>query len=417
LVGLLNLNGSLTKAGVRYSSLWSADCQDEFFLRGLKSWLTNASLQHDTSHVREFEANLAPPDSRKIGLTIAESIKRRNVILGVFDEGCMGMYNAIVPDELLHPMGIFKERLNQSALYYEVTQTSDCDAEEVYAWLVERGMQFDLGEDEATELTRGQILLQCKMYIAALRIADDFGCDAIGIQYQQGLKDLLPASDLPEGLLNNAERPPVKDRSGTRVLYAGTPLPHFNEVDECSGVDALITNRVWTLMGMAPETTLHDLRFGEDYDGNFVWILEISGAAPPAHFVGDYKGASSQRQPAMYFRMGGGTLKGNSKPGDVVWSRVFVEDGRLKADLGLAKVIELPEREVERRWQITTPQWPMMNAVLAGVSRDQMMARHKANHIQVAYAPSRERAFAALQAKAACFESLGMDVSLCGVSQ
>jgi len=26
----------------------------------------------------------------------------------------------------------------------------------------------------------------------------------------------------------------------------------------------------------------------------------------------------------MYFRLGGGTLKGISKPGEVVWSRVFV---------------------------------------------------------------------------------------------
>jgi hypothetical protein len=48
------------------------------------------------------------------------------------------------------------------------------------------------------------------MYIAAVRIADDFGCDLIGIQYQQGLKDLLPASDLVEGTLNNADRPPVR---------------------------------------------------------------------------------------------------------------------------------------------------------------------------------------------------------------
>ena len=29
----------------------------------------------------------------------------------------MGMYNAIVPDHLLHPLGLFKERLSQSALY------------------------------------------------------------------------------------------------------------------------------------------------------------------------------------------------------------------------------------------------------------------------------------------------------------
>src|SRR5450755_4536318 len=32
LVGMLNLNGSLTKAGVRYDSLWSVDFQDTFFL-------------------------------------------------------------------------------------------------------------------------------------------------------------------------------------------------------------------------------------------------------------------------------------------------------------------------------------------------------------------------------------------------
>src|ERR1700693_3215820 len=31
LVGLLNLNGSLTKAGVKYSSLWSVDFRDAFF--------------------------------------------------------------------------------------------------------------------------------------------------------------------------------------------------------------------------------------------------------------------------------------------------------------------------------------------------------------------------------------------------
>ena len=71
-------------------------------------------------------------------------------------------------------------------------------------------MRFHTGTDEATELTDGQMLGQCKMYIAALRIADDFGCDAVGIQYQQGLKDLMPASDLVEGMLNNAERPPVQ---------------------------------------------------------------------------------------------------------------------------------------------------------------------------------------------------------------
>jgi hypothetical protein len=279
-------------------------------------------------------------------------------------------------------------------------------------------MKFVTGPNHAEHLTDDQIRLQCKMYVAAVRIADDFGCDAIGIQYQQGLKDLLPASDLVEGTLNNTDRPPVKSRDGRRELYAGQPLPHFNEVDECAGLDALFTYRIHRAMGQPVESTLHDLRWG-DYDPTgttpeYVWVLLISGAAPPAHFAGGWAGASSERQPAMYFPSGGGTLKGISKPGEIVWSRVFIEGGRLKMDLGRAGVVQLPREETERRWQATTPQWPIMHAVTYGVSRDQMMARHKSNHLQVAYANSEEEADKALLAKAAMADALGLEVSLCG---
>ena len=136
-------------------------------------------------------------------------------------------------------------------------------------------------------------------------------------------------------------------------------------------------------------------------------MFEISGAAPASHFIDGYAGAVSERQPPMYFRLGGGTLKGISKPGEIVWSRVFVMDGKLHADLGRATVVELPREETERRWRITTPQWPIMHAVLHGVSRDQMMARHKANHLNVAYAPSADEADKALAAKAAMLAAMG----------
>ncbi|MGC4053075.1 MAG: hypothetical protein QM757_27530 [Paludibaculum sp.] len=86
-----------------------------------------------------------------------------------------------------------------------------------------------------------------------------------------------------EGLLNNVDRPPVTSRDGARVLFEGEALPHFNEVDECCGLDALITNRVWTKLGYDPETTLHDVRYGEQYNGDYVWVYLISGAVPPAH--------------------------------------------------------------------------------------------------------------------------------------
>ena len=56
-----------------------------------------------------------------------------------------------------------------------------------------------------------------------------------------------------------------------------------------------------------------------------------------------------------------------------------------------------------------------MSAVLHGVSRDQMMARHKANHIQVAYADSAASADQALLAKAACFAAMGLEVAFCGI--
>jgi hypothetical protein len=198
------------------------------------------------------------------------------------------------------------------------------------------------------------------------------------------------------------------------VLYEGKALPHFNEVDECAGLDGLITNRVWTALGFDPETTLHDVRYGEEYDGQFIWVFEISGAVPPKHLINEYAGVVSERQPPMYFRLGGGTVKGISKPGEIVWSRIFVDNGTLRADIGRAGVVELPMEETQRRWKITTPQWPIMHAVTYGVSRDQMMARHKANHIQVAYAPDAEGANLALAAKAAMLRELGIDVSVCG---
>ncbi len=97
------------------------------------------------------------------------------------------------------------------------------------------------------------------MYIAAARLADEFGCDCIGIQYQQGLKDLAPASDLVEGTLNCSIRPPVARADGS-IIRDGEPITHFNEVDECAGLDALITQRVWRAMGMLQDNTLHDLR-------------------------------------------------------------------------------------------------------------------------------------------------------------
>ena len=417
LVGMLNLNGCLTKANVNYSTLWSENFNDLFFENALKEWFETGTIKHDTSHVKSFDLVKIPFWDDQLGRGFARKLKQDKAIMGVFDEGCMGMYNAIIPDELLHKTGIFKERLSQSALYAAMQTVSDDEAHTALDWLLQKGMKFSWGTDEATELTEKQSLEQCKMYIAATRIADEFGCATIGIQYQQGLKDLTVASDLVEGLLNNQDRPPVFSLEG-KELFANEALPHFNEVDECAGLDSLVTYHLWKELGLPGENTLHDIRWGANYPINgkedFVWVFLISGAAPPAHFIGGYEGASSDRQPPMYFRLGGGTLKGISKPGHIVWSRVYVKDNILQCDLGVGEVVELPEEETQRRWNGTTPQWPIMHAVLKGVTRDQMMARHQANHIQVVYANDLESANQACRTKAAAMAELGLAVHFCG---
>ncbi len=418
LVGMLNLNGSLTKMGVNYSTIWSEDFKDEFFINGIRKWIKTGKITHETSQVHDLKKSKLPKAERALGEALAAQLKQDKAIIGIFDEGCMGMYNAIIDDELLNATGIYKERLSQSALVAGMKLVKDAEAKKVRQWLDERGVSFVIGKDEATELSDKQVLEQCKMYIAAVRIAHDYGCAAIGIQYQQGLKDLVPASDLVEGLLNNVERPPVYHAQTGEELYAGQALPHFNEVDEGAAVDEIVTNRIWNAMGLDPATTLHDIRYGEHFKGkgvdDYVWVFLISGAAPASHFIDGYAGATSLRQSPMYFRLGGGTLRGVSKPGEIVWSRVYVMDGILHADLGRATVVALPQKETDRRWKMTSPEWPIMHAVLHGVTRDQMMARHKANHLNVAYGNDADSADKALAAKAAMFAAMGIEVHLCG---
>ncbi len=412
LVGLLGLNASLTKMGTEYSTIWSVDFTDEWFMNGLREWVESRHITHDASHVHPLPS-LGESAERALGEALAKQMLQEKAIIGVFDEGCMGMYNAILDDELLNPIGIYKERLSQSALYAEMLTVSDEDAAGVGAWLKNAGMTFLTGTDDKTELTEAQLTSQYKMYIAALRIADDFGLDAIGIQYQQGLKDLVPASDLAEGILNTTDRPPVFSRDGKRELHAGLAMPHFNEADEGVAVDALVTDRVWRAMGLVPDNTLHDVRWGEQVGDDFVWVYEISGSVPASH-LGGWQNAEGWRQGPVFFPAGGSTINGVSKPGEIVWSRVYIADGVLNVDLGRASVVELAAEETKRRKGATNPEWPIAHVVLHGVTRDQFMAHHKANHALVVYAPDSDTADRALTAKAAMFATLGVKVYLVG---
>ena len=49
--------------------------------------------------MHELDSLAAHGDERALGISLARQMQSRKAIMGVFDEGCMGMYNAIIPDE------------------------------------------------------------------------------------------------------------------------------------------------------------------------------------------------------------------------------------------------------------------------------------------------------------------------------
>src|SRR5215475_8371216 len=67
LVGMLNLNGCLAKAGTPYATLWSVDFTDDYFLTRLQAWLNGRPVNHDSSHIKPFTSQTVSRESDKVG--------------------------------------------------------------------------------------------------------------------------------------------------------------------------------------------------------------------------------------------------------------------------------------------------------------------------------------------------------------
>ena len=78
--------------------------------------------------------------------------------------------------------------------------------------------------------------------------------DAVGIQYQQGLKDSCPRATWSKACSTTSTARRCSAATATASCTPGEPLPHFNEVDECAGVDGLITNRSGPRWASTPRT-------------------------------------------------------------------------------------------------------------------------------------------------------------------
>lgn len=385
LVALLNHAGTLDRLHVKHSRLWTDSfVKDDYFMKKLGEWCDKGHVSHSTKHLTDAAKAKIGAAADKFGKELAADIKTNRRILGQLDPGCMGMLNAVMDPAHLGKVGMPIEYLNQSDLLAEMGLVSEEEAQKNLNWLVKKGLSFDWGTDGAKELVHGQVLEQMKMYSAACRIVERYGLSAIGIPYQLGLMRCTAASDLVEGMLNNTDRPQVKAPETKNVVHKGRAIPHFNEGDLGAGVPQLLMHDILERKGMPAETTLHDVRWGREWEGKFVWVFLISGAVPPAH-LGGWKKATAYRQPPMYFPKGGGTCSGVSKPGTITWARCYEQFGELGMDVGTGEVLDLPEAEVQDRLDRTTPVWPIANVHIPGYDRNEMMATHMSNHIVIGY--------------------------------
>jgi len=407
LVALLNHAGTLTRLNVKYSRLWTDDfAKDAHFMKKLGEWCATGTIKHSAAHVEDASKYKLSAAAEKFGQALAEDILRNKRIMGQLDPGCMGMLNAVLDPAKVGAIGMPIEYLNQSDLLAEMELVSEEEAQGHLNWLIKKGCNFHWGTDGFTELVHGQVISQMKMYSAAGRIVERYGLASIGIPYQLGLVRQCPASDLVEGMLNNADRPVIKDPTTKQIVKKGLPIVHFNETDLGSGIPQRLMHDILLQKKMPTETTLHDVRWGREYEGKFLWVFLISGAAPPAHF-GGWKHAHVYRQPPMYFPLGGGTCAGVSKPGVVTWARCYEADNQLWMDCGTGEVVELPEAEVQDRLDRTTPVWPIANVHIPGYDRNEIMATHMSNHITIGYGDI-------LQELIATCRALGMRVRVAG---
>ena len=293
LVGALNLEGSLTGIGKSYSRLWSENFDDSLFYNKLGEWLETGKIEHDLSHIKPVPSDtpILKTPAGQLGVYLGEYIKKHKEILGLFDFYCMGMVNGVFPQQSLMEIGMPMESLSQSMLYHEMSKVPTQLREQCLQFYLDRGMKFDFGSDPKQDLTRDQVLEQCAMMIAMARVFNRFGCALIGVQYQQGLKDLCPASDFAEGAIGSSERFPIPDEDGN-IIREGKPIPCANEVDMGTAIPQAQLFRLLDSMGLPSETTLHDVRWGSEYQGTFYWDFEISGSVPFEHLKGGISGAT-----------------------------------------------------------------------------------------------------------------------------
>jgi L-fucose isomerase-like protein len=378
LVGLLNTGACLESLNRPFSRVWTSAedwTKDEVFMDRLSEWCTTGAIRYPETDI----AHHAPvsPAAARLAAEVAREVRARRILILMLGDTSMGMINGYFGPRLLNRYGFTEHKVDQAWIIDRGRRIDEKRIDDALAFVESRGLTFHWGEKNATDFDRNASREQLRDYLAVLDLVGEFQADCLGWQYQLGLIPLRPPSDLAEGLFNSTCRP---ESNGDTIACA-------TEADQGNVIPMELMKRLLKRKGLHQAVMFHDVRWGAEHDGRFLWVLLNSGSCGAYAFNHDpdtLKGAHSYRQPSLYFPTPGGTLAGESLPGEMTWARAYIKNDELWMDIGRGEVVKLPPDVRDAWWEGTTREWPFMAADM-GIDRDTLMAHYLSNHVAVAY--------------------------------
>ena len=378
LVGLLNTGASLESLDRPFSRIWTDSKEwtsDPAFMDRLAQWCETGKISYSEKDL-SYDAP-ASKEAGDIAHRIAEQIRKRRILILMLGDTSMGMINGYFGPRLLHRYGFAEHKIDQAWIVDRGARIDAKRIRDAFQFVQDRGVKFHWQEDGATDFNENATCEQLRDYLAVLDLIKEYKADCLGWQYQLGLIPLRPPSDFSEGLFNSTCRP---ESNGDTIACA-------TEADQGNVIPMEMMKRLLKSKGLHQAVFFHDVRWGGEWDGRFIWVLLNSGSSGAYafnHQPDTLDGVHSYRQPAAYFPTPGGTFTGESLPGNITWARSYIRGGVLWMDLGRGEVVKLPPKVRDEWWSSTTRVWPLMTADL-GMSRDTLMAHYMSNHIAVAY--------------------------------
>ena len=378
LVGLLNTGACLESLGRPFSRVWTDTpdwTRDESFMARLEEWCTTGGIVYGEEDI-SYDVPVSD-DAAGRAREVAQQFRDRRALILMLGDTSMGMINGYFGPRLLNRHGFTEHKVDQAWIISRGREIADARIDEAFAFVKDRGVTFHWGEPGVEDFTEDATREQLRDYLAVLDLVKEYKADCLGWQYQLGLIPLRPPSDFAEGLFNSTCRP---ESDGDTIVCS-------TEADQGNAVPMEMMKRLLLAKGLHQAVMFHDVRWGGEHEGRFLWVLLNSGSSGAYAFNHDpdtLAGVHSYRQPAGYFPIPGGTFAAESLPGEMTWARCYIKNEVLWMDIGRGDVVRLPPEKRDAWWEGTTRQWPFMAADL-GIGRDTLMAHYLSNHVAVAY--------------------------------